>query len=147
MNLEWIIKLLPTFCSVARWIFRRKPATGLPPARVALIVEDNTDDALTLERLLHKRGVQTEIVTSAEAAQGVAKHAFYDLMLIDIRLPGMSGAKLVQLLSDSSPSAKFVVVCGEPTDLYELPHGQYVGFIRKPPTLEAIEEMLKQLNL
>ena len=124
----------------------RHPNVQLPPARTALIIEDNPHDAYTLERLLIKRNIKPEIVTSAEVAQGVAKHAFYDIMLIDIRLPGMSGAKLVQIFSDSNPNAKCVVVCGEPSDLFELPAGQYVGFIRKPVTLEAVEEMLKQLN-
>lgn len=110
-------------------------------------MEDNQNDAYALGRLLRKRGIQTEIVSSAEVAQGVAKHALYDIMILDVRLPGMYGTEVLPLLSEISPNAKFVVVCGEPSDLGSLPSNQFIGFIKKPIGLESVEEMLKQFNL
>ncbi len=142
MNLVAIAELLPGICKVWRWVSRRKPK-ALP----FLIVEDNPDDAETLRLVLRKRGIECEIATSGEMARGLVKHSRYPLILLDMRLPEMSGEALVRCFSADLPSAGIVVVCGEPSDLATMPASRFICLIRKPATLEAIEEMLSRIKI
>jgi len=142
MNWDLIWKLFTWTCKAIRWLTFRKPKRG-----VFLIVEDNPNDAEILQYRVQKRGWECEIATCGEAAAGLVKHTHYPIAFIDMRLPGMSGAALVRLLSREAPDTNIVVVCGEPRDLENIPDGQFVCVMRKPPTLEAIEDMLNKLKL
>ncbi len=142
MNWEIIWKLFAAACQFLRWLTRRKPKRG-----VFLIVEDSPNDAEILKYRIKKRGWECEVATSGEAAAGMVKHTFYPVCFIDMRLPGMPGEALVRLLSREAPNTNIVVVCGEPRDLELIPDGQFVCVMRKPPTLEAIEDMLNKLKL
>src|ERR1051326_474440 len=98
MNLEPILKALPWVCSILRFFTRKKPK---PPAQLwALIVDDDWKDAYLLELVLRRCGFEVQIEPSGEAARGNLKRNTYDLILIDMRLPGMSGAALLRVLSD-----------------------------------------------
>ena len=142
MNLETFLKLFAWACRAVRWITLRRPNSG-----AFLIVEDNDNDAENLARKLAKRGRSSEIATSGEAAAGLVKHTHYPVCFIDMRLPSMSGPALLRVLSRDAPNSEVVIVCGEPSDLNEVPAGQLILFIKKPVTLEAIEDILKKLRL
>lgn len=154
--MKWLIlihKYAPTICKLLRWISGFKPSRAL-----ALIVEDDPDDAESLEAKLHARGYNCEIATSAEAAQGMVKHTFYPLIIVDLRLPTMSGAALVRVLSEDSPNAKIVIVCGDPShlaDIYKRRVGHvikydetpFICYIPKPASTAAIDKMIRDLHL
>jgi len=142
MNWGLVWKIVSELCKALRYITFRKPKRG-----VFLIVEDDPRDAELLEYRVKKRGWKCEIATSGEVAAGLVKHTFYPVVFVDMRLPGMSGAALVRVLSREAPNTNIVVVCGEPQDLSNIPDGQFVCVMRKPPTLEAIEDMLHKLKL
>ena len=142
MNWETLWKLFSWVCQVLRWVTRRKPRKG-----VFLVVEDDPRDAEIIELRLKKRGWRCEIATSGEVAAGLVKHTFYPVAFVDLRLPGMPGQALLRILSRDTPNTHLVVVCGEPNDLDKLPDGQFVCLMRKPPSLEAIEDMLNKLKL
>ena len=142
MNWEFIWKLLPSICKAFQWLTRRKPGNG-----TFLIVEDDQHDADWIKRKLSKRGRICELATSGETAQGLVQHTHYACIFVDLRLPGMPGQALLQVLSNDAPNAAVVVVCGEPADLTDVPAGQPVIFIRKPVSLEGIDDVLKMLRL
>ena len=142
MNFDLVWKLFSWLCKALRCLTRLKPRRG-----VFLIVEDNALDAELLQYRLAKCGWRSEVAPSAEVAAGLAKHSSYPAAFVDMRLPGMSGAALLRLLSRDAPQTNLVVVCGEPADLADLPDGQFVCLMRKPPSLEAIQDMLAKLKL
>ncbi len=138
--LELLVKLFPFFCKILRAF------TGNRKQRVltALIVEDNRDDSFLLELELRRHGIICEIATTAETARGLVKHVKYDLCFIDMRLPGMPGEVLLRVLSEEAPSAKLVIVCGEP---YDIPEGRGILVIRKSVTFDSIKDILAILKL
>ena len=142
MNLAFLWKALPWVCKAARYVTRHKPE---PPT--FLIVEDDPNDSEVLQIVLRKRGIKSEVATSAEAAAGLVRHTFYPVVFVDMRLPTMSGTALLRILSRDIPNTNAVVVCGEPYDLKDLPASRFISVIRKPATLDAIEEMLQKLKL
>jgi FixJ family two-component response regulator len=69
-----------------------------PPARVVAIVEDDESMRSAMRRVLETEGYVTEIFGSAEEfiAKGAATRA--RCLVLDLRLPGMSGLELYRHL-------------------------------------------------
>lgn len=140
MTLETILKLLPGTCKAIRWLTGKKPVA--PKVLWALIVEDNKYDAELNELVLLRCGFQVQKVPSGEVAQGLIARETYDLILVDLQLPGMSGAALLRILSNDAPFARVVVVTGEPSDL---PVSEPIVVVRKPITDDSIKKIMKLL--
>lgn len=62
----------------------------MPAARL-LVVEDEAKLAANLKRGLGEAGYAVDLAPSAEAARASLSHGVYDLMLLDLRLPGQDG--------------------------------------------------------
>jgi DNA-binding response OmpR family regulator len=61
------------------------------PATRLLVVEDEAKLAANLKRGLGEAGYAVDLAPSAEAARSSLSHGAYDLMLLDLRLPGQDG--------------------------------------------------------
>ena len=64
--------------------------TEAPPLRV-LAAEDNTVNQLVLKTLLHQIGVDPTVVDNGEDAVAAWENDSWDLILMDIQMPGMDG--------------------------------------------------------
>lgn len=141
MNPE-LLKWMPWICKVLRWVTRIKPKRA-----TVLIIEDYGDDAVVLERSLRRLGYDCEIAQSAEVAQGLLQNAFYSVIFVDMRLPGLSGEALLRVLSKGSPTAKLVVICGDPGDLRAVEPGEPIIFIKKSVNTEGLTKLFSMLKL
>jgi signal transduction histidine kinase/CheY-like chemotaxis protein len=77
-------------------------ATGDAVARVLriLVAEDNEDNQLLIELLLRKKGVDVTIVCSGEEALAQLDGKPFDLVLMDLEMPGMGGFAAVAALRE-----------------------------------------------
>ena len=66
----------------------------MPAARL-LVVEDEAKLAANLERGLSEAGFAVDVAPSAEAARASLSRNGYDLMLLDLRLPGQDGLEFL----------------------------------------------------
>ncbi|QJQ94717.1 response regulator [Halomonas sp. PA5] len=80
-------------------------ALAAPPKRVSspgvprvLIVDDMPSNRLLLEQLLNDLGLESHSCMSGEEALALAQGENFDLVLMDIRLPGMDGIATTQAL-------------------------------------------------
>ena len=64
-----------------------------------LLVEDETDLANGLVDVLRLKGYQVEHAETAELAQQLLSQSSYQLLLLDVTLPGMSGFELLKSLT------------------------------------------------
>jgi PAS domain S-box-containing protein len=81
-------------------------ATEPPPTateRVALIVDDEMDVGLVLSEMLAAHGMRCSVVTSGEAAVECLKQQDYDLVVSDVRLPGIDGPALYAWIAQHRP--------------------------------------------
>ena len=69
------------------------------PAAVAatriLVVDDESTIRLVLSRYLVTRGFEVETAESGDAALDALSRARFDLMLCDVRMPGLSGVEIL----------------------------------------------------
>jgi two-component system response regulator HydG len=74
----------------------KEPASSADGAVRALIVDD--EDALrsTLARVLRQRGIVAETAENGFAALDMLERASFDVVLVDVRMPGMTGPQFLE---------------------------------------------------
>ncbi len=81
-----------------------------PEQRVVLVVDDDAAVALVLERMLHRDGYAVRVVGSAEQALTAVRSQHVDVVLSDIRMPGMDGMSLLRRLKEELPDVPVVLM-------------------------------------
>lgn len=83
-----------------------------------LIVDDDESVLATCRRALERAGCLTEICVNAGEALLLFEHHTFDLLLVDIVLPGVNGTELWQRLKKSNPIVSCLYMTGyEPHSL------------------------------
>ncbi len=77
-----------------------------------LIVDDDPEICTLCSEALDEEGYQVTTSTSAEEALELAEQEEFDVILSDIRMPGMSGLELVQNLKRLDPDQTIVMFSG-----------------------------------
>jgi DNA-binding NtrC family response regulator len=80
-----------------------------------LIVDDDENIRKVLLAILEDKGYTVESVGTAKEAVEKSKRKFYNLALIDIRLPDMEGIELLTKMKDTTPKMRKVIITGYPT--------------------------------
>ncbi len=86
-----------------------------PVDRSALIVDDETEVGQVLSEMLAALGVRCEVVTSGESAVERLKSRGYDVIISDVRLPGIDGPALYAWMAQHKPQlcARTAFVTGD----------------------------------
>jgi len=77
-----------------------------------LLVDDEEELVSTLAERLSYRGISADWVTSGCAALEMAKKYKYDLAVLDVKMPGISGFELKKSLQDKYPAMKYIFLTG-----------------------------------
>ena len=113
-----------------------------------LIVEDDERLAEIFRDFIGELGYQPFIVGSAEDALSALAAARPDAIMLDVRLPGMSGVEFLSQSAVRESEVPVVVVSGVATENEAracLKLGA-LDFIRKPVTLERLGQVLAYLG-
>src|ERR1700694_2938159 len=95
--------------------------------KAVLIVDDDEGMRDTLTAIL-KREYRVLRVSSGEAALPILNREDIDLMLLDVRLPGISGFEVLRILKENSALVEVIII--PPTNEIEpavqaMKHGAY----------------------
>ena len=85
----------------------------------ALVVEDDDSIVLLVRRVLEREGFSVECVRSGAAAIQLLKVVAYDLLIIDLILPMVSGEEVMNFLEATQPSSlrRVIVMTASPRQL------------------------------
>ncbi len=75
-----------------------------------LVVDDDPEVQELLAQILKKEGFSVRVVESAEKGLEVLRGTLYDLLLLDLNLPGLSGMKMCELLKQDPSTAQLPVI-------------------------------------
>ncbi len=114
-----------------------------------LVVDDEEPVANLLARLLRELGHQPTVVNSGiEALELIAREQF-DLILSDVKMPGMSGFELHQTIKQTNPelAARLVFVTGDMLSAATQARIAQSGnpYIAKPFAIERLETLVRAL--
>lgn len=93
---------------------RLSGAMAQRPLRV-LIIDDDVEILQAFSKVLQLEGFITETAASGKEAFEKAQKSFFDVFLIDIRLPDMEGTEILANLQKSDPTAVKIIVSGQPS--------------------------------
>lgn len=80
-----------------------------------LLVEDDFDLAATIVQYLELEGMTCDHAASGEAGQNFARENDYDVLLLDIMLPGMNGLQLCESLRSSGQDTPVLMLTARDT--------------------------------
>ncbi len=116
--------------------------------RRILYVEDNKDTADAVKIILTNSGY--EVKTAANGNEGIklVDKEFFDLIMLDIMLPDMSGWDIFASLTKKSVKSKFAFLSAIPVSgerIEELKKAGVSGYITKPFTKKELVENVKRI--
>lgn len=115
---------------------------------IILIVDDEPEATATLSKFLTTRGYET--VTAANGSQALkrVRAVRYDMVMTDLRMPGMDGADFLARVRLEQPQLPVVVMTGHTSlggqdDLWSRAGVEAV--LQKPLNLREVSEILHDL--
>jgi len=80
-----------------------------------LVVDDDAEIRKTLSKILEREGYLVETAENGEQAIEASKKRFFNVALIDIRLPDMEGTELLDRLKRTEPEMMKTIITGYPS--------------------------------
>ncbi len=117
----------------------------LEPPRI-LLVDDEVDFVQTLAKRLVVRGLVADVATDGERALEAIACNDYHLVLLDLRMPGMSGMEVLRRLREGGNMVKVAVLTGHgSTDDRQaaLALGAF-DYLRKPTDIRDLLEVMER---
>lgn len=115
-----------------------------------LIIEDDANIRQTLSTILQQKGYKTDTAKNGQEAIQKSKTKFFNLALLDIKLPDMEGTKLLTTLHEDMPKMMKIMITGYPSleNAVEALNKGADAYIIKPvkpdKLLALIEEKLQE---
>ena len=123
---------------------RSPPAIDKMPNRILII-----DDDPVLSRVMSEALAEYEVTIAGTAEEGLALYRKqpYDLVLIDLVLPGMSGLEFIEEIRASYPRARLIVASAQGTgeNLLASLRQNVVDFLVKPFSMEDLRSAVSNL--
>jgi DNA-binding NtrC family response regulator len=106
-----------------------------------LVVDDEADFLETIVNRLNKRKLDAKGVTSGEAALDALKEALYDVVLLDIKMPGgMDGIETLREIKRLQPLVEVLLLTGHAsveTSIEGMKQGAF-DYLLKPMKFEEL---------
>ena len=115
-----------------------------------LIVEDDENIRETIKNILEQSGYDTDVAKTGQEAERKTQTKFYNLALLDIKLPDMEGTKLLAKVHDTTPKMVKIMLTGYPSleNAMEALNQGADAYVTKPvkpaKLLALIEEKLEK---
>jgi len=116
-------------------------------SRSILLVDDDTAILTALSEAIRDDGFDVRTAPSAETALGMVGSSGAEVVLSDLRMPGMDGIELLRLLRDRAPSVDVVIMTAYqdlPTVATAMREGAR-DFLVKPLDLHQVRRLLERI--
>jgi DNA-binding NtrC family response regulator len=123
-------------------------AVGLTAAETARILLVDDDEAVrkSISKALALAGYLVDTAEDAKEALGKAAANFYNLAIIDLRLPDMEGTRLLAAMKDTAPKMVKVILTGYASlqSVIEAVNKGADGYLTKPVNMEELIKAIKE---
>ncbi|MCA9935196.1 MAG: PAS domain S-box protein [Anaerolineales bacterium] len=129
----------------------REQRTAVPhiPNTVELLLIDDEESVLNIvRRILQRQGYQVQISRTAEEALARLQQKSYDLILCDLRMPGMSGQELYEHLDRTQPhqAKRFILLTGDSisSQTRQFLEKSHLPYIHKPFDIGELVKLVQE---
>lgn len=109
-----------------------------------LFVDDELDLVSAVVERLEIRGFAAEGVTSGSEALERIESGSFDVVVADVKMPGLDGLQLARILGQRSPQIRVILLSGHGSseDVEEGRRLGVVDYLQKPIEIETLVELL-----
>ena len=113
----------------------------MPAPGKVLIVEDDVATRLLLQAIVTRHGLQAVVTADVPSAQALLAVTTFEAILLDLSLPGMSGADLLREL-EQDVIRRVLIVTAMPPSEWRIHLDGVWGVIQKPFDIAELESAL-----
>ena len=112
--------------------------------KTVLVVDDEKNIRLTFSETMTQMGFDTRTASNGEEALTKMQGAEFDLVLLDLRMPGMDGIEVLRRIRERYPKVRVIMITAHGTveSAVEAMKFGAVDFIQKPCTPDEIRELV-----
>jgi DNA-binding response OmpR family regulator len=111
-----------------------------------LIVDDSETNVFLLQKLLEEEGFQIEYAYTGKEALKLLDKKKFDMILLDIMMPGVDGFDILQKLRDEKKATSTPIIMVTAKDDYESQqkaiHMGASDYLTKPVDLSKLKELI-----
>ena len=113
-----------------------------------LLVDDESDFRTTIAKRLMKRGMEVEQAGSGEESLAVLKDKPVDVVILDVKMPGMGGIETLHQIKENYPKIEVIMLTGHATTqdgVDGIKTGAF-DYLTKPIELEQLLGKVRQAH-
>lgn len=125
----------------------KEPMTSPSPLRV-LAVDDNSSLLRFLVSAFTANGCGVTPAPTAECALELIGNEDFDLVVSDIKMPGLTGLDLLRAVKAQQPATPVVLITGAPSvnsAVFGLRHGAY-DYLPKPFSIKEVQQLVERVR-
>jgi DNA-binding NtrC family response regulator len=116
------------------------------PSEKILVVDDEANMLALFRKVLGKEGYQVEAVSSGVEALNQLEKQWFDLVISDLKMPGLDGLELLKKVKEMNPGLPFIVLTAYGTvdsAVAAMKEGAY-DYLTKPINNDEIKVVVKK---
>jgi DNA-binding response OmpR family regulator len=111
-----------------------------------LLVDDEEELVTALAERLSFRGIDADWSTSGRQALELARSHAYDVAVLDVKMPNISGIELKKKLEAARPEMRYVFLTGHGSEEdFKAGSAETSQYLVKPLDIEVLIESLRQV--
>ncbi len=116
------------------------------PSKPILIVDDEPIVRESIRDWLQDAGYEVVTAESGEEALELIEKQDFSVMVLDLRLPGMTGLKALKEVKAKRPSIKSIIITAYPTadSAGEAERLGVIDYLVKPIAPDALERLIRE---
>ena len=114
-----------------------------------LVVNDEEEICKILVKYFSPEGARVKFSLTGEKAIELAKKEHFDLVFLDVHLPGISGIEVIDKIKAILPEAKIIMISGRIVNnklINKVKKKGASGYLQKPFRLGEIDKILSNLK-
>ncbi len=111
-----------------------------------IVVDDNRDLGMLTSEILVEKGFRVNIAFDGETALKRIKQEPYDVMILDYRLPGISGLMVLEKIHQIRPNLKTIMISafGDDSARSRAKELRAYAFLDKPFDIDGLVKVVKK---
>lgn len=113
-----------------------------------LLVDDEKELVSTLAERLSLRNIEADWVTTGEDAVKSVESKAYDVAVLDIKMPRISGIELKKKLEEKTPDLKYIFLTGHGSEKDFIAASSETGseyYLVKPVNIDELIRKMKEI--
>lgn len=127
---------------------------GDPPERreKILVVDDEESIREAMDEFLKGEGYEVSLAENGSEALEMFEENEYDIVFMDIKMPGIDGIKTLKEMKKSKPKVKVIIITGLPDEetferAMAVTEGTVEGFVAKPFKPDDLRKVLDEVKI